>query len=346
MNNKSRGENIRRQILRDIRYHPSDIVRHIAEIYTITPQAVHNHIRKLVNEERIITTGSRKGKRYFLGDVRSNQAMFNLNENPDEFKIWKDHFSYLADGIDKNVYDICEYGFTEIVNNAIDHSESEDVWITFSRTSTDLNICVIDSGEGIFRRIRRLCNLADNRESLLELSKGKFTTDPDNHSGEGIFFNSRAFDSFSIDSKGLDFSHNHERPLDKLDDSIFHDEDDFGTMVYMRIARDSTRTLNEVYEAFGSGPDEYQFSKTIIPVRLARYDNDNLVSRSQAKRLLSGLDKFEYITLDFDKVPTIGQAFSDQIFRVYQQAHPEKKITATNMSPEVENMAKRSKPTT
>lgn len=42
--------------------------------------------------------------------------------------------------------------------------------------------------------------------AILELSKGKFTSDPARHSGEGIFFTSRMCDKFEILSKGLFFS--------------------------------------------------------------------------------------------------------------------------------------------
>jgi len=38
------------------------------------------------------------------------------------------------------------------------------------------------------------------------LAKGKLTTDPKRHSGEGIFFSSRMFDEFDILSGGV-FSH-------------------------------------------------------------------------------------------------------------------------------------------
>jgi len=44
--------------------------------------------------------------------------------------------------------------------------------------------------------------------------------------------------------------------------------------------------------------------------------NEPHVSRSQAKRLLMGLEKFNTIILDFKGVVSVGQAFVDQVFRV------------------------------
>ena len=51
------------------------------------------------------------------------------------------------------------------------------------------------------------------------------------------------------------------------------------------------------------------------------------VSRSQARRVLADLDKFKTVILDFDRVPTIGQAFADEIFRVFKAKHPDMTIT-------------------
>ncbi len=78
MNNKERGERIRRQIVRDVRHHPTDISKHIAKIFSITPQAVNNHTKRLEKEGWLISSGSGKGKRYFLGDLREHRSLFPL----------------------------------------------------------------------------------------------------------------------------------------------------------------------------------------------------------------------------------------------------------------------------
>jgi hypothetical protein len=62
------------------------------------------------------------------------------------------------------------------------------------------------------------------------------------------------------------------------------------------------------------------------------------ISRSQARRVLTGLEKFKYVILDFDKVPMIGQGFADEIFRVYKIKHPEIKIKAINTNDAVSFM--------
>ena len=75
--------------------------------------------------------------------------------------------------------------------------------------------------------------------------------------------------------------------------------------------------------------------KTIVPVRLAKYGEDQLVSRSQAKRLLSRFELFSVVVLDFSEIETIGQAFADQIFRVFATDHPEIQLQPIKANAEV-----------
>lgn len=339
--NKDRGDLIRQQILRDVKHHPKDLSKHIASLFQITPQAASNHIRKLENEGFLASTGVGRGKTYFLGDIRSHNRLFELTEDFTEDRAWRDHFAFIFDGISEEVQDICYYGFTEMVNNAIDHSEGTDVYISVKRDKTHITIIIIDDGEGIFRRIKRLCNLVDERQSILELSKGKLTTDPANHTGEGVFFTSRMFDNFDIDSKGLRFTHDDSAIYDMMVDSNVMNANTTGTMVFMRIARDSQRDMQQVFDSFTDGPDDFQFNKTIIPLKLATYDNEKLISRSQAKRVLARVERFTNVVFDFEGVPAVGQAFADEIFRVYASKNPSINLMPVNMNQDVSKMVSR-----
>lgn len=338
--NRERGEKIRQQILRDVKHHPNDIAKHISIIFDITPQATYNHLKKLENEGWLKSSGKGRGKTYSLGDKREYRRLFQLEDGFAEDRVWREHFSFIFDELDENVVDICHYGFTEMVNNVIDHSGGTIVYIAVQRNKENISIFIIDDGEGIFRRIKRLCELVDDRQALLELSKGKLTTDPDNHSGEGIFFTSRVFDLFEIDSKGLKFSHQDSYEFDYLVDSDFMIEEP-GTMVFMKINTSSEREIKSVFDDYTSGPDDFQFNKTIIPVRLAVYEDEKLVSRSQAKRLLRRIEKFTYVVFDFEDVSAVGQAFADEIFRVYHQKNKDVHLVPVNMNESVEMMVKR-----
>jgi len=257
-----------------------------------------------------------------------------------EDQVWMRDVAPLLDVLPRNVLDIAHHGLTEMVNNAIDHSEGVRVTVTVDVNAGRLVMMVADDGVGIFRKITRALALPDERLALLELSKGKLTTDPRRHSGEGVFFTSRMFDQFQIASGELVFDHDHEDVADLLYDLEAEDVRT-GTTVLMEIAVDSTRTDREVFEAYSSGPDEYAFAKTVVPVRLARIGDENLVSRSQAKRLLQRVERFRHVVLDFDGVERIGQAFGDEIFRVFALAHPDVELVATHAAPEVQQMIRR-----
>ena len=72
-------------------------------------------------------------------------------------------------------------------------------------------------------------------------------------------------------------------------------------------------------------------SKTRIVVRLFAIGTE-FVSRSQAKRLVHGLDKFREVVLDFKGVDLVGQGFADEVFRVWAREHPDVKLIPTDMN--------------
>ena len=97
-------------------------------------------------------------------------------------------------------------------------------------------------------------------------------------------------------------------------------------------------------DEFSSEDEDYQFNKTIVPVKLARYGNENLISRSQAKRLLNRVEIFKIVIFDFQDVEFIGQAFAHEILRVFQINHPDTQLIPINMEEQVKKMINRAKP--
>jgi len=199
-----------------------------------------------------------------------------------------------------------------------------------------VRIDIFDSGIGIFEKIRTSYDLDDRRLALLELSKGKLTTDPDGHSGEGIFFTSRMFDYFRILSGNLFYSRELVRDDEWLIEVETRPDDAPGTLISLEIARSATQTVQGIFDQYEN--DQHGFTKTHVPVRLARYGDEQLISRSQARRVLSRFEKFSEVMLDFRDVPRIGQAFADEIFRVFRREHPDVKITPIRASQQVKEM--------
>ena len=95
-----------------------------------------------------------------------------------------------------------------------------------------------------------------------------------------------------------------------------------------------------MFDSFAA-PDDYTFDRTVVPVRLAQYEGETLVSRSQAKRLTMRFERFKTVLLDFSGVESIGQAFADEIFRVFQAAHPGIELLPIRMTPAVAGMVHR-----
>jgi hypothetical protein len=65
------------------------------------------------------------------------------------------------------------------------------------------------------------------------------------------------------------------------------------------------------------------------------------MSRADARGVLAYVGHCKHIQLDFSEVPEIGQAFADEIFRVFTLAHPTIKLEAVNANPDVQRMIKR-----
>lgn len=309
----------------------------LANALGISRQAASARLRKAIVEGLIVKRGVGRGVEYTLAELRRVHQEYD-RQGLREDVVWSSLFAPLVRGLPDNVRDIWRYGFTEMVNNAIDHSGANTISIWGVRNALYTQAWVADDGEGIFNKIQKALDLYDPREAILELAKGKFTTDPANHSGEGIFFSSKVFDLFDIRSGNLHFMHE-----DGLDDMLIERPKNApGTLVVMRLVNDSTRTTKEIFDKFAA-PEEYTFAKTIVPVRLGQYEGEKLISRSQAKRLIFRFEKFRTVVLDFDGVEEIGQAFADEVFRVFQNAHKDTELVPVNMTAAVKNMVSRAK---
>ncbi|WP_249352199.1 MULTISPECIES: DUF4325 domain-containing protein [unclassified Rudaea] len=316
--------------------HPRDLVGMVAAQLGLSSARITNEVRSLVAQGYLAKAGSTRPT-YSLGHNRRFEHTYR-REGLAEHLVWQENLLPLLRDVPRNVLDIAQHGVTEMVNNAIDHSDATSIIVGMDLRDGHLSLTVADDGIGIFRKISRALQLPDERLALLELSKGKFTTDPQRHSGEGVFFTSRMFDDFQIISGGLAFDHAEKR-TDMLID--IDSAPKAGTLVRMAISTTSTRTASEVFKEYSSGPDDYAFAKTIVPVRLVQIGDENLVSRSQAKRVLQRVEKFRHVVFDFEGILTIGQAFADEIFRVFALAHPEVELIATHAVPEVQQMIRR-----
>lgn len=106
-------------------------------------------------------------------------------------------------------------------------------------------------------------------------------------------------------------------------------------MAVMKQENDTKRTSREVFEAFA--PLEEGFVKTLIPMKEMCPLGDP-VARSQARRILRRLEEFREVVFDFHGVGFMGQGFADEVFRVFQDQHPDVKLTVINANASVQGM--------
>ncbi|MDE6571246.1 MAG: DUF4325 domain-containing protein [Alphaproteobacteria bacterium] len=329
---------IRQFIIENLPHHNSDIASYTAKMFSMSVQAVNRHLKKLIDEDIIEATGKTKGRKYTFKETRCIYR-YEITDGLSEDVIWrrdiKQHLAHLP----KNVLGIWEHCFSEIFNNAREHSRGISVSVIIYKSFLKTRILISDNGIGIFNNIRDTFHLQDNREVAIELAKGKMTTDKTNHTGEGIFFSSRMMDRFLILSYGISWIHDFNKA-----DWIFEENSDSeynGTRVAMELSNQTDRTKSEIFEKYG----EQAFDTTIIPVILMTSNGDGIVSRSQARRLLARLETFDKVFLDFKGVESIGQAFADEIFRVFINAHPNAKIFPIHTNKNVESMILRAQNT-
>ena len=99
----------------------------------------------------------------------------------------------------ENVYRIAYYAFCEMLNNAIDHSNSKEATIRAQVGQDGFEFWIRDEGVGVFHRIQVGHHLKSEEEAVEHLLKGKQTTAPEAHSGQGDFFHLKNCRLFSIE---------------------------------------------------------------------------------------------------------------------------------------------------
>lgn len=324
----------------------------IVDFFGVSRQYASKFLSELVLSEELIKIGSTIKAQYVypgyakkhLEILPSNIKKTFKNDNLEEHKVL-DQIEYKFPVILKqkeNIRNIFIYAFSEMLNNAIEHSKTDKIEIEVFIKEQQLVFIVNDFGVGVFKNIMKKKKLTSELEAIQDLLKGKTTTMPVSHSGQGIFFTSRASDEFTLESYDYRLIVNN-----KLNDTFIQKikgkgKRKGGTRVIFKISTETSKHLKDVFDEFSNIGEEsdFGFDKTEIKIKLF-VKGGVQISRSQARRVLLGLDQFKIIVFDFDKVPLIGQAFADEIFRVFHNKHPKIKLQPINMNEAVSFMVNR-----
>jgi len=187
----------------------------IIGVIGVSRQYVNMVISDLIAEKEVVKLGGTRNAFYVSSDyiLKHSDIVPNVfrkaykNKSLEEHKILleiEERFPKLAQ-LPENVKSIFTFAFSEMFNNAIEHSQSRSISIEVAVRDRDLSFIVNDSGVGVFRNIMKKRNLKSEVQAIQDLLKGKTTTMPKSHSGEGIFFTSKSGDVFILGGNVYEF---------------------------------------------------------------------------------------------------------------------------------------------
>ena len=335
--------NTKNEIIEYLKQHKTATGKELCTFLGISRQALNKHLKELINNSIIVKIGNTKNVIYESTSPSSKKKISKKILYKKEYKLQgleeDEIFNKLAlilnlkKNMNERSLNIIQYAFTEILNNAIEHSKSDRCVVEILLDQYNFEFTIRDFGIGVFYSIYEKFNLYDENAAVGELIKGKTTTMKERHSGEGIFFTSKSADIMQLRS------HNINLAFDNKKKDIFLQEKKSikGTEVQFTISKNSKRKLGDIFSNFAPEEFEYRFDRTKVAVKLFQ---TTYVSRSEAKRLLFGLNEFKEILLDFKGVKSIGQGFADEIFRIFKNNFPNIAIKTENVSNVLKPMIK------
>lgn len=340
---EEKRESIKRYLLEKIRQNDTEYISKTMENFGISVTTVKRYLHELL-ENNILCENSEEKTGYKLNTV-SNIFTYTAHHRLSEDQIYFDDIYPLLADTSKQAKTIWGYAFTEMMNNAIEHSDCSNIQCVVKKDYLYTEISIIDDGIGIYKKVQehlktRLGLDVTYQDVLGELYKGKLTTKPENHSGEGIFFTSKVLNEFAIWSENTIYSQGCLEKDEFVQShliSYYNKLNHIGTMIIMKLENQTIRSVKEVFDMFA--PIEEGFIKTRIPVKEV-CSHGEPIARSQARRIVYRLEEFKQVEFDFTDIEFMGQGFADEIFRVFQNAHPEIELIPTNTCQTVLGMIK------
>lgn len=316
-------------ILNKIDRGDGSIAKTTAENFNINTSTVHSYINELIDKGVI-----QKEKRATYS-LTNKTYMYDISKEEGSFDIdtiaYSEYLEPLLTDFPSNVKSIWNYALSEMFNNVIDHSGASNASITIKQNYLTTSVQLYDDGIGIFNKIKDYFGYATIDDAICELFKGKLTTDKEHHSGEGIFFSSKMVDEFYIISGHKIFTSN---IYDNEEIITLADLGVEGTCVVMKLHNFTKKRPRDIFASFSD--IDGGFTKTVIPMK--NIFDGAPVSRSQAKRVASRLERFKEVVFDFEGIEWMGQGFAHELFVLFGNNHMEISIEPINMTEEVESM--------
>lgn len=289
-----------------------DFVDKTMEAFDISRSTVYNYITRLQEQGELERVGGSMPYRILYQTARFT---IDTSKEKSEDRVFARDIAPLLADLPFNAQKIWRYAITAMLNNAMEHARASAIVVVVSKSRLCTIVGVLDNGVGIFRRIQQsyreeMGETLTTAEAASLLYTGKYTTAPDRHAGEGIFFTAHLMDNFAIRSDMQLFTLTDEEDVEG-------GERFRGTAVQMALANDTERELADVMATYVD--DEEGFIRTEIP--MARVFGGAIpMSRSEARRLGEMLIGFREAVLDFTDMPEIGPDFAHELFGVITRA--------------------------
>ena len=312
-----------------LRY-PESLPEQLCQRLGVSRRMAGSLLRQLVGAQWLQKQGSTRCPRFVPGLLRQvvrRYALAGLQEDLPWGQDFAPHFE-----LPDSVAQMAQHAFTELLNNAVEHSGGTSVTVSMRQTPMQLQLLVSDDGRGVFDAIGQAFQIADPALAMLELAKGKLSSQPDRHSGRDLFFTAKLADVFDLHANNNAFQ---QRDWQRDQWRRGRPACQQGSAVYVAICLDTERTLNEVLQRYSLDGLGYGFDRTVVPLRLITAPQVGLVSRAQARRVAARLSQFQRAELDFDGLAEVGPAFADELFRVFGSQHPDLLLVPVNMTPPV-----------
>jgi anti-sigma regulatory factor (Ser/Thr protein kinase) len=321
------------RITADAVQHPNDLASHLAQSTGMSRGTIQKALQRLTQLGWLQREGTPRRPQFSPGLLRQVVQRYPLTDLQEDLPWSRDFAPFFA--LPTHVQRMTQHTFGELLNNAIDHSGGTSVTVSLRQTPSHVQLLVSDDGCGVFDQLSRSFSLADPVMAMLELSKGKLTSQPARHAGRGLFFTSRLADVFDLHANDTAFQHREwEGSGWRPGRALKHQ----GTSVYAAIALDTTRTLESVLHAHSVTGTGFGFERTVVPLRLMASPLAGLDSRAQARRVAARLNAFRRAEIDFEGISHIGHSFADELFRVMSPELGELDLVPLNMSPSVAAM--------
>ena len=314
-------------------HHPRDLALQLEQRFGVSHRRALRLLDQMAELQWLQVDGTRRQPRFRPGPLRQVVQHYAL-ASVQEDTAWALDFAPFLE-VPAAVARLAQHAFTEIVNNAIEHSGGSQVTVSMRQTPTNVQLLVSDDGCGLFDRIGSSHQITSPTLAMLELAKGKLTSRPRDHTGRGLYFTARVADVLDLHANNAAFQHRAWQPhqWQPVRPAARH-----GTSVFVAFSLDSPRQLDAELRAHSLSGENYGFERTRVALQNLGAEERLLESRAQARRVSARLAEFRRAEIDFDGIAEVGHSFADELFRVFAAEQPALELVPLGMNAQVAAM--------